>query len=107
MTIRPAGIDELILKIHSAPLQPDGWNAVATDLIGLFHADSAALLRISSDPTLTPWVLPIGFDPAALESYASHWAARDLWHDGARRNDRIGSGIVSVDDQLVERHTLS
>jgi DNA-binding CsgD family transcriptional regulator len=103
VTVRALDIDALILKIHSAPLQWGGWTAVASELIGFLRADSAALLRISSDPHTIPWVLPVGFDSAALDSYGTYWASRDLWHEGARREGRLQGGVVSVDDQLVRR----
>jgi len=96
-------IDNIILRIHAAPLEPHGWNAVAKDLLALCRAERAVMLRVGLTPAVKPWSLPLEFDPAALNEYALHWAPLDLLYLETLRQGRIKAGVVSTEDQVIDR----
>lgn len=83
-TIAPS-IDDLILKIHGLPLEPQGWGSVIQSLQDLCQADKGILLRVGAAPAMKPWVLPINFNAGALDDYTDYWAAQDLLYLGAAR----------------------
>lgn len=99
---RPA-FDDLILQIHSTPLGGANWHTLAAQIADLVHADSFSGVRITPNPEKALWVASRKLDPAALREYAADWALQDEWYLGARRRGRLRRGVVSVDDQLVER----
>lgn len=95
-------VEQLILRIHSAALSPDDWTPVGEELTRVLSADCALMLRPGSRNTV-PWTRSFGFDPAAIDAYAREWGAQDVWFQGALRNRRVRTGLVSLDLQLVER----
>jgi DNA-binding CsgD family transcriptional regulator len=96
-------IDDVILQIHAAPLEPQGWRAVAQSLLTLCRAESALIIRVGLTPKHAPWLLPLKYDPASLADYSAHWGHRDVWFRGAVASGRVKTGVVSTDDQLLER----
>jgi len=99
-------LDDVILQIHSAPLGGADWHTISRAVSDLLKADHFLGLRVTLRPDDAPWFLSSGLDASQLHEYAADWAAFDEWYLGARRHSRVRSGLVSVDDQLVERRTF-
>src|ERR1700686_3693193 len=78
MSQKPLDIDDVILKIHAAPLEPQGWRIVIEDLLKLCTAEKAVMLTVGLTPASKPWELSVNFNAAALQEYATHWASQDL-----------------------------
>jgi DNA-binding CsgD family transcriptional regulator len=96
-------LDDLTLKIHAAPLAPDGWTAVSRSLVALCDAERSALLRVGPDPANAPVMISTNLDPDTLGEYFSTWAAHDVLYHGAVEHGRIKPAAVSTDEELVER----
>ena len=99
-------VDDLILSIHSAALDPDGWSRVGLELLSLVSAHSGIGLRVPSQAHPEPWAVLIDFDPDAAREYAEHWGRQDLWYHGAVRTRRISTGMVSTGTQLADTAEL-
>jgi DNA-binding CsgD family transcriptional regulator len=100
---KASSIDDLILKIHGLPLEPGGWGSVIQSLQDLCNADKGILLRVGSAPAMKPWVLPVNFNAGVLDDYADNWASQDLLYLGAVNRGRVVPGLVSTEQQLVDR----
>jgi DNA-binding CsgD family transcriptional regulator len=96
-------LEEVILKIHAAPLEPRGWYSVIQSLMGLCGAEKALMLTVGLTATARLWERSINFDPLTLQEYASHWATQDLLYLGAVKKDRVRPMVVSTDAQLIDR----
>jgi DNA-binding CsgD family transcriptional regulator/PAS domain-containing protein len=103
MSQKPPDIDDVILKIHAAPLEPHGWQTVMRSLMDLCEAENALMLTVGATqmPSIKSWEPSLNFNPAALQDYASHWGSQDLLYLGARQKGRIRAGLVSTETQLV------
>ena len=79
-------LDQTILQIHAAPLEPQGWLRVMRSLMDLCNAENALMLAVGATqlPTIKSWEPSLNFNPAALQDYASHWGSQDLLYLGAR-----------------------
>ena len=95
-------ISELVLKIHEVALEDNGWEKIARALMQRVGAEQALMLRLGGEQP-TPWARGIEFDPTGVQDYLKHWWREDEWFRGAVRNDRVHTGLVSVDAQLVDR----
>jgi DNA-binding CsgD family transcriptional regulator len=102
MEKKPA-FDDILLRIHAAPLDPQGWNTVSQSIVDLCGAERAALLRVGVDPLNTPMMISTNFDPKIVREYFTTWAPYDVLYHGAVKNDRIKPALVSTDEQLIER----
>jgi DNA-binding CsgD family transcriptional regulator len=98
-------MEDIVLKIHSAPLEPQGWQIVMRSLMDLCEAESAMMLTVgvAQVPTIKSWEPSVNFNPAAMQDYALHWGSQDLLYLGAREKGRIRPGLVSTENQLVGR----
>jgi DNA-binding CsgD family transcriptional regulator/PAS domain-containing protein len=109
-------LDELILEIHAAALEEDGWAKIGARVRKVLGAEGALLLRLDADLSEKPWVRMIELDPAAVRHYIEHWGVdergaapplkppEDLWCRGALRSGRMQPGVVSVSaDSVSER----
>lgn len=96
-------VEELILRIHAAPLQRDGWQTVARDMMALVGANRAILLKMGATPQERPWAVPLEFNPEVLKGYMDHWAPEDVMFHGAVRSNRVRPGCVSTEEELVDR----
>jgi DNA-binding CsgD family transcriptional regulator/PAS domain-containing protein len=96
-------IDDVILQIHAAPLEPRGWQIVMRSLMDLCEAENALMLTVGTAqlPTIKSWEPSLNFNPTALQDYASHWGSQDLLYLSARQKGRIRAGLVSTETQLV------
>ncbi len=103
MSQKTLDIDDVILKIHAAPLEPQGWRTVMEDLLELCTAEKAVMLTVGLTPASKPWELSVNFNAAALQEYAAHWASQDLLYLGAAKKGRIKPGLVSTEEQLIDR----
>jgi DNA-binding CsgD family transcriptional regulator len=103
MTTHSPNIDGLILTIHSAALDEEGWSRVIRDLSHTFGARGAALVRPARAASIKPSASLFEFDAAFIRQYIEHWGHHDVWYQGAVRNGRIGVGLVNLDDQLIDR----
>jgi DNA-binding CsgD family transcriptional regulator len=99
----PPTLEELILKIHAAPLQPDLWQSVIRDVLGSVRAQSGVLLTPNPKTPQDFWCVSANLDGSTLQQYARDFVADDLWLQGAIRTNRIAPGTISLDDQLVDR----
>jgi DNA-binding CsgD family transcriptional regulator len=106
MSLREPDLDKLILAVHSAALEPSGWDQFGQVLLKAFSAESGSALRVASKEHPEPWSILLNFDPDALALYAKDWAPYDVWYRGALRTRRLGTGLVSVDGQLIDDHEL-
>ena len=106
MPVSHTDVNDLILTIHSAALEPNGWNRVGQELLSALSAQSGIGLRVPSHARPEPWAVLIDFDPSAAAAYAEHWGREDLWYHGARRTGRISTGLVSIDSQLASTGEL-
>jgi DNA-binding CsgD family transcriptional regulator len=102
MPVRSPNIDELILGIHAAALEPDGWNRVGRELLSVLSVHSGVGLRVPSHAHPEPWAVLIDFDASAAAAYAAHWGRHDLWYQGAVRTGRVRTGLVSTGTQLTD-----
>lgn len=96
-------LDALILQIHAAPAAAEGWRSALESLQRLVQAPRTLL---HCTPPRSPrefWQVNSGFDDAVLQKYAAEWATRDEWALGAHRRGLTGTGVVTRDDDLVER----
>ena len=103
MTIMAPNIDDLILRIHAAPLEPQGWGAIIQKLQDLCHAEKATLIRMGLTADAKPWVVPANLDERMVRDYVDYWAPQDLLYVGAVRRGRVVPKLVSTDQQLIER----
>jgi DNA-binding CsgD family transcriptional regulator len=105
MATHSPGVDELILKIHTAALTQAGWSSLVRGMFGRLGATSGALCRPSLNPAQSPpWVHCVEIDAEeALTPYAKHWGRHDAWYLGALRTGRARLGVVNQDAQLIER----
>jgi DNA-binding CsgD family transcriptional regulator len=103
MSQKTPDMDDIILKIHAASLEPQGWQAVMKSLMDLCQAENALMLTVGASqvPTIKSWEPSLNFNPAALRDYALHWGSQDLLYLGARQKGRIRPGLVSTQNQLV------
>jgi DNA-binding CsgD family transcriptional regulator len=103
MSQKPPDIDEVILKIHAAPLESNGWREVMRSLMDLCQAENALMLTVGAtqSPSIKAWEPSLNFNPDALRDYAVHWGSQDLLYIGARQKGRIRPGLVSTETQLV------
>ena len=99
-------VDALILTIHSAALEPDGWSRAGRELMMGLSAESGIGLRAPSPAQPEPWAVLIDFDRAAAAAYADHWGPYDPWYRGARCTGRIRTGLVSLGSQFVSTDEL-
>lgn len=100
---RSVDLDTLILEIHSVSLRPEAWAAVLEHLRKLMCADSALLHATAPRTADEYWYVGAQIDPEMAPQYADHWVDEDLWALGARRSGRTGTGVVSTDEDLVDR----
>jgi DNA-binding CsgD family transcriptional regulator len=103
MSKKSTDIEDVILKIHAAPLEPQGWQVVIQDLLNLCDAEKALMLTVGLTPAIKPWERTINFDLRTLQEYASHWASRDLLYLGAVKKGRVRPGLVSTEQELIDR----
>ena len=103
MTTHAPSIDDLILKIHAAPLEPQGWGAIIQTVQDLCKAEKASLIRVGLTPDAKPWVIPLNIDEQMIRDYVDYWAPQDLLYVGAVRRGRVVPKLVSTDRQLVDR----
>jgi DNA-binding CsgD family transcriptional regulator len=103
MSQKATNIDDVILRIHAAPLEPNGWQSVIQDLLNLCEAEKALMLTVGISPATKPWERTINFDIETLQEYASHWASHDLLYLGAVRSGRVRPGLVSTEQELIDR----
>jgi DNA-binding CsgD family transcriptional regulator len=103
MSQKKPNIDDVILRIHAAPLEPHGWQLVMRSLMDLCAAQNALMLTVGTTPvpTIKSWEPSLNFNPTALQDYATHWGSQDLLYLGARQKGRIRPGLVSTENQLV------
>jgi DNA-binding CsgD family transcriptional regulator len=96
-------VDDIILKIHAAPLEPQGWQDVMRSLMDLCEAEHALMLTVGASrvPKIEAWEPSVDFNPDALVDYAENWGSQDLLYINARRKGRIQPGLVSTESQLV------
>lgn len=106
MPERHTDVDDLILTIHSAALEPDGWTRVGHELLIRLSAHCGLGLRVPSHTHPEPWAVLIDYDQSAAAEYAKHWGPYDLWYHGARHTGRISTGLVSVGSQFVSSNEL-
>ncbi len=103
MGAHSADLDDLVQHIHASALTDSGWESIGDTLRRALSADSALLLRVGTKDNPEPWTRLIGFNPESIAPYASHWARQDLWYRGAIERQRVAVGMVSLDDQLIDR----
>jgi DNA-binding CsgD family transcriptional regulator len=96
-------LEEAILKIHAAPLEPRGWHSVIQSLMDLCGAEKALMLTVGLTSTARPWERSINFDSRALQEYACHWSTEDLLYLGAVKRGKVRPTVVSTDEQLIDR----
>jgi DNA-binding CsgD family transcriptional regulator len=101
MSLREPNVDELIVRVHSAALAPNGWEQLGQVLLQTFSAEKGIALRVSSKEQPEPWAILINFDPSAAVLYENEWAPHDVWYQGALRTRRLNTGLVNVDSQLI------
>jgi len=101
-TVTPS-VDDLILRIHAAPLEPQGWGPIVQALQDLCRAEKATLIRMGLAPDAKPWVVPANIDERMVRDYVDYWAPQDLLYVGAVRRGRVVPKLVSTDQQLIER----
>jgi DNA-binding CsgD family transcriptional regulator len=94
---------ELILKIHSCVLEPSRWSRVVEELAVAVEASAALLFAVPPAGSERFWNVAHNLDGMLPEVYAQHYVAHDEWLLGAQRKRRVATGLVSTDDQLVER----
>jgi DNA-binding CsgD family transcriptional regulator len=102
MTSRALDFESLILTIHAASLSDDGWSRIGDEISRALSADSASLVKPSSQPGVAPWIQLYRLDASLMNEYASYWGKHDAWYQGAKRTGRIGTGTVNVDTQLID-----
>jgi len=102
MEKKPA-IEDVILEIHAAPLEPQGWMSVSKSIVALCDAERAAVLRVGLDAVNPPMVISTNLDQETIHEYFTTWAPHDVLYHGAARHGRIKPELVSTDEQLVER----
>jgi hypothetical protein len=68
MSQKEPDLDDLILKIHAAPLEAQGWRSVIQDLLTLCEAEKALMLTVGLTPAIKPWERTINFDLATLQN---------------------------------------
>jgi len=107
MSQKTLNIDDVILRIHAAPLEPHGWQSVIQDLLSLCEAEKALMLTVGVTPATQPWERTINVDIGTLQEYASHWASQDLMYLGAVRKGRVRPGLVSTEQELIDRREYS
>jgi DNA-binding CsgD family transcriptional regulator len=96
-------IDDLILRIHAAPLEPQEWRAIIQALHDLCKAEKATLIRVGPTPGAKPRVIPINIDERALRDYVEYWGSQDLLYVGAVKRGRVVPKLVSTEQQLIDR----
>jgi DNA-binding CsgD family transcriptional regulator len=101
--VKPLDLDEAILQIHRAPLESQGWHSVIETLMDLCAAEKALMLTVDQTAAGRPWERSTNFDANTLREYAAHWANQDLLYLGAAKRDRVRPGVVSTDQQLIDR----
>jgi DNA-binding CsgD family transcriptional regulator len=94
--------DDLILKIHAAPLEPRGWHSIARHLLELCDAEKSLMVTIGLAPEKFK-DRSLNFSPSSLADYATHWVSEDLLYLGAVKQGRVRPGLVSTDRELVDR----
>lgn len=94
--------DQLILSIHAACLSQDSWPQVIGNLCEALHARGASLVRPVNNPRFEPSTTLFEFDAAFVKHYAEYWGQHDVWYEGAVRTRRLGVGLVTVADQLID-----
>lgn len=96
-------VDDIILQIHAAPLEPQGWQSVMTSLIDICQAESAAMITIGDGPVPSSkqFVPTREFNPGVVENYPQ-WVSQDLLLLGAKARGRIRPGLVSTEVDLMD-----
>jgi DNA-binding CsgD family transcriptional regulator len=107
MSVSTPNVDELILAIHSASFDPDGWNHVGRSLLKALSAHSGIGLRGASKRYPESWALNMDVDPSAASAYADYWGGQDIWYKAAVRAQRIRTALVSVDSHLANEEERS
>jgi DNA-binding CsgD family transcriptional regulator/PAS domain-containing protein len=101
MRTRP-NIDQLILDIHAAALEPDRWQHVVDGTRSLLNADRAMLFSVPMFPGEEFWHVAAELDPSLVPDYAQEFAREDPWLRGAKRRG-TQVGLISAGEELVER----
>ena len=96
-------VNQLILDIHSAPLDPGRWQSVVTDVCRLVSADKASLFSAPLTAGMPYWNISYGLSPESTSEYAAEFVSDDIWTEGAIRRRRIIPGTVTVGEALCER----
>jgi DNA-binding CsgD family transcriptional regulator/PAS domain-containing protein len=99
-------VAELILRIHAAALEENGWERIGTDICRALGASGAGFVRPTVNPNIAPWVQFVNVDPAAAVQYNTAWGRYDIWYLAAVRAGRTTVGLINRDDQLVERRAF-
>ncbi|HEX6997426.1 MAG TPA: hypothetical protein VF322_04735 [Gammaproteobacteria bacterium] len=100
---RRESLDEIILRIHAASLEEELWPSVLDGVCSLINAESAGGMRYHAGTGKLAWLTSVGHDVDMWSEYHEYWVTRDEWLLGALGTSRIQIGIVSRDEDLVDR----
>lgn len=104
MSISQEQLDQLVLDIHSAPLDEGKWHSVVRAVAGATAADSALLFAYPTVPGLPFWNISMGISPEMLSAYAAEYAAEDVWSSASAHRGLTRSGMILTGEQLISSH---
>jgi len=101
MRTRP-NIDQLILDIHAAPLDPARWKQVVDAMRCTLNADRAFIFSVPTYREEDFWHVGSEMDPTTSIEYAQEFAPEDVWMLEVKRR-KAETGMISTGEELIPR----
>jgi DNA-binding CsgD family transcriptional regulator/PAS domain-containing protein len=103
MTDRQEDIDRLILDIHAAPLETDGWQGVVESVCHATGADKGLLFSVPRTLGTTFWNVSWEMSPDVTAEYSVEFAPEDCWMLEVQSRGATSPGTLFTGEELIER----